>query len=749
MKRAVKTTSVKPAAKQVNSVTEIAIAIAAFFALYLTLFSSLPLNGAYYAVLPVGVAVVVVSLLFFDKKYAKYFILGGALLVTIIGVAVFKPFGNGLLTFLNGAVKTINSTRHAGYPTFVSSESFGASFLFAAVVSVWIAVLCAFTVKFPYAYVFVGVAELLVLLFIGLYPQYYATVILVLVSVCMLALHAGFNLKAMCCYLLCAVVLSCALIPCFFFGGSAAVEKFRENISEAFANAVYGYSIPNGRLDDSYGMSSSKDVRLNVTLSQLTPTLYLRGFVGSELDGSKWRPTDKNAYVENGYQGLLDYIGGDLPILQYSEYSNFNVRNNHYSVTVENVSADRRYVYAPYALSRYSYGSVYYDLGLRTGAFPKQTYSYTVFAADASSERVTQADWVMDDVNRTESMAEYIRLEGQYRAFVYDNYLGLGNAEDDVNAAIGEFETTSINTATQYIRAYFLESYGYADNSDSVGNDFAEEFFSGKIKNGNAAYFASAATLMFRAMGFPARYVEGYTVYADAQDTSETVTVSVSGENTHAWTEVYFDGIGFLPIEVTPTFFTEQPPEVVVDPNDPDISGTTPPSSGEPEIPSEEQPEVPDVPDGPPEQPPETTDYEKPALLAVLEVIVPIAAVVAGLLLITVAFAVRRILIRAKRRKMLSADGEQFGRAAYGIIVRDCKYFGGFDVDMLERLGVDKGGTKRFVRIAEQCVYGRHAVNNAEREFVLWYIAAVHEALLSDCGLLRSLYYKYVLCLVI
>ena len=38
---------------------------------------------------------------------------------------------------------------------------------------------------------------------------------------------------------------------------------------------------------------------------------------------------------------------------------------------------------------------------------------------------------------------------------------------------------------------------------------------------------------------------------------------------------------------------------------------------------------------------------------------------------------------------------------------------------------------------------------DADREFVLWYVSAVHGALLSDCSLIRSLYYKYVLCLVI
>lgn len=748
MKKKVRTTILKPAVKQVNKVTEIALAIAAFVALYLILISALPVNGAYYAVLPVGGTAVVVSLVFYDKKYSKYFILGGALLLTVIGLAVFNVFSNGLFLFLNGAVKSINSARHAGYATFVATESFASSFLFSAVVAVWIAVFCSFAVKIPHLYVLTAVAELIILLFAGLYPQYYAVVILILACVCMLALHGGFSLKAMCCYLLCSVIVSLALIPCYFFGGSRAVEKFRANISDAVADAVYGSSIPNGKLSNSYGMKSSEDVRLNVTLSQLTPTLYLRGFVGSELNGSRWEPTDKNAYVQNGYQGLLDYIGKDLPVTQYAEYSNFNTRNNHYDVTVENVSADRRYIYAPYSLSRYTYGNTYYDLGLRAGAFSKKSYSYTVFKSDESSERITQAPWVIENVDRTEAMAEYIRTEGQYRAFVYDTYLGLGKAEDEVKKAVGTFETSSINTATQYIRAYFLDSYSYADESDRVGGNFAGEFFGGQIKRGNASYFASAATLMFRAMGFPARYVEGYTVYADSEEVSGTVTVAVTGENTHAWTEVYFDGIGFLPIEVTPTFFTEQPPEVTVDPTDPGISGTTPPTAGEPEAPDDEKPEVPDVPPAD-DKPSKTPEPKKSGLLVALEILVPVVAVVAGILLIALAFVFRRIAVRAKRHRMLDKEGEQFGRSAYSIMVRDCRRFGGFDGEKLKRSGVDEGATARFVRICEQCVYGRHEVTKDEREFVLWYISTVHDALLSECGLLRKLYFKYALCMVI
>ncbi|MCH5148344.1 MAG: hypothetical protein J1G05_03145 [Clostridiales bacterium] len=753
MKKSVKTTTVKPENKSGNIVLDIALAIAAFFALYLTLVSTLPDNAAYYAVLPVGALVAAVPQFFMKKKYAKYFIFGGAALVTVLCIGVgFTPFKNGLLSFINGAVKTINSTRHAGFESLSATQSFGATFLFSTVVAVWFAVFAIFAVKIPYLFVCTSATVFIVLLFIGMNPHYYTAILIVLVGIGLLALHNGMSVKSMCCYLLCGAIVALAALPCYFFSGSRGVDDFRQSIVGAFEDAAYGTSMPNGKLSRSSGMRSSDEVRLKLTISRLTPTLYLRGFVGSELNGSNWSPTDKNTYVENGYQGLLDYIGeGGLPTVQYAEYSNLNSGNNRYDVKVENISADRRYIYVPYTLSKYSVGTAYYDLGLRGGLFTPDAYSYTVFAPDESSERITQAEWVMEDANRTEAMSEYIKLEGQYRAFVYDTYLNLDTqTRTALSGVIGDFETQSINTATQFIRAYFLDAYAYADNCDSVGNSFATQFFGGKINRANAAYFATAATVMFRALGFPARYIEGYAVHAEDNGVSDTLTVSVTGDSTHAWTEVYFDGIGWLPIEVTPTFFTEQAPDVTVDPTNPDIGGTAPnpPSEEDPE-PPEEDPEPPAPPVTPPKDEPPAPADGNSGLLVALKVLIPVTSVIAVLLAIALIFVLRRHLVRVKRRKALNADGAQFGRSAYAIMLHDCKYFGGFDSEVLEKLGVPERGTKRFIKIAEQCVYGEYEVSETERTFVMWYIQTVQSVLLKNCGFFRSLYYKYWVGIVI
>ena len=80
--------------------------------------------------------------------------------------------------------------------------------------------------------------------------------------------------------------------------------------------------------------------------------------------------------------------------------------------------------------------------------------------------------------------------------------------------------------------------------------DFVEFFLS--TKTGYCTYFASAMTVMAKANGIPARYVEGFVVdVPDSASADSPKTVTVTGKNGHAWCEVYINGIGWIPIDAT------------------------------------------------------------------------------------------------------------------------------------------------------------------------------------------------------
>lgn len=59
---------------------------------------------------------------------------------------------------------------------------------------------------------------------------------------------------------------------------------------------------------------------------------------------------------------------------------------------------------------------------------------------------------------------------------------------------------------------------------------------------------------MFRIFGVPARYVTGYAAPATifTMDASGNYTALLQSDNSHAWAEIYMEGVGWVPVETTP-----------------------------------------------------------------------------------------------------------------------------------------------------------------------------------------------------
>jgi hypothetical protein len=70
-----------------------------------------------------------------------------------------------------------------------------------------------------------------------------------------------------------------------------------------------------------------------------------------------------------------------------------------------------------------------------------------------------------------------------------------------------------------------------------------------EARRGFCVHFASAAVLMLRSQGMPARAVTGMLVrdWSGAERRYE-----VRGKDMHAWIEVYFEGLGWVPFDMTP-----------------------------------------------------------------------------------------------------------------------------------------------------------------------------------------------------
>ena len=85
------------------------------------------------------------------------------------------------------------------------------------------------------------------------------------------------------------------------------------------------------------------------------------------------------------------------------------------------------------------------------------------------------------------------------------------------------------------------------------GKDFVE-YFLFENKKGYCSHYASAATVLLRMWGVPARYVEGYVVKFDENLGNK---MDVKDNSAHAWVEVYIDKIGWKVVDVTPGYDDE------------------------------------------------------------------------------------------------------------------------------------------------------------------------------------------------
>jgi transglutaminase-like putative cysteine protease len=76
-------------------------------------------------------------------------------------------------------------------------------------------------------------------------------------------------------------------------------------------------------------------------------------------------------------------------------------------------------------------------------------------------------------------------------------------------------------------------------------------------RTGYCVYIAHAACHLYRAQGVPARVVGGFAVPSENRGTGSALLLG--GRYAHAWPEIYVEGAGWLPLDVTPERSVEEP----------------------------------------------------------------------------------------------------------------------------------------------------------------------------------------------
>ena len=330
---------------------------------------------------------------------------------------------------------------------------------------------------------------------------------------------------------------------------TGTMQTISQNAKDALHHWRYEKAeeiLPEGELSEPVVKTESTDTILSVT-ADAAQTLYLRGFVGDSYENGVWSALDAEAAAEE--KDLFYWLHQSGFYLQSQLATAARLMGNYQSgsVSVQNLTGCSLYRYEPCTILPERAGlaknriqpSAVETNGLRG----ERGYSYET-VSDAQTLLPELLDFLQNDTS--DGVKSYLQMESAYREFVYSYTL---TVPAEFRAQLGAVLDSC------------CESYGPADSltkeqAQTAALAFLELCFDGSgnialpltdTADGTTYQYATVAALALRYYGIPARYVEGYTVKA-----AENEPVNVDASAAGAWVEVYQDGIGWLPLALTP-----------------------------------------------------------------------------------------------------------------------------------------------------------------------------------------------------
>jgi transglutaminase-like putative cysteine protease/phosphate/sulfate permease len=211
--------------------------------------------------------------------------------------------------------------------------------------------------------------------------------------------------------------------------------------------------------------------------------------------------------------------------------------------------------------------------------------------------------------------------------------------------------------AVQRINDHLRRTYRYSLTTDNTsGSNTTIGTFLHETYAGHCAMYASAMVLAARRMGLPARYVTGIvTIADDGEESSFGYTQIMAERDFHAWVEVYFENIGWLPFDPTGGAHGEDGGNTAEGTNTPAPATTTAPVQTAPPPPVT----TPNTAVTLPVTTPSVTATTAPEEIIVSSVNIGLIIVVIVLILIPIAFAG---WVWSVFKRLSSAESKKFAR---------------------------------------------------------------------------------------
>ncbi|MDF2511712.1 MAG: hypothetical protein K0S04_1578 [Herbinix sp.] len=361
---------------------------------------------------------------------------------------------------------------------------------------------------------------------------------------------------------------------------------------------------------DRVEFDNSEQLVISTNYAGIKDGVYLKGYVGSVYTGHRWighsTPSDR-IYEELFADWFMEpflLVNDEYRLISALTKSAYPSRKSvegmlatdYYmsKMYIKYKAANRNYLYVPY----YPEYNGMKNIGFRQDLYStlegrSRNYFITYYHYQSKAKELPDKEGSSDPL-----------LPYQMQVFEEGVYTQL--PEEGVEQLIDDFaplrmdkEYDSVFEKITLVRDYLKDNVDYSlEPGKTPWNKDFVEYFLYENKKGYCAHFASAATLMLRAMGVPARYVEGYAISAkdvtnnmvtsdqgdnevnnEAENSAdvpavtfsngieasftpgkdiiliadnEEITVSVKDYSAHSWVEVYMDGCGWIPIDFTP-----------------------------------------------------------------------------------------------------------------------------------------------------------------------------------------------------
>lgn len=308
-----------------------------------------------------------------------------------------------------------------------------------------------------------------------------------------------------------------------------------------------------GNLSNVGHRTQSKETALLVTMEH-PQKMYLRQMIGDIYTGNSWESLDANDYRDG--KALFYWLHRDGFYAQNvtGEALALSGKKQTAAVKIKKIAACEKSSYLPYAMkggTTFSKGKIG-DADMQAG-----TNLFSVYIGN-TTDWYKAAIWISRH-QKEKSVHRFLQKEEAYRNFVYDKDLRLTNTAIGTLDELLKSEKDKERTLTKVLKLVHKTisheiNYNEAVQTDNGKSDFLR-YTLNQTKNGYDVHYATAATLMLRYLGVPARYVEGYYISSeDALHVKAGKAQKVQKKNAHAWAEYYLDGVGWIPFEVTPGY---------------------------------------------------------------------------------------------------------------------------------------------------------------------------------------------------